>query len=312
MARGARPVLTGADRVLAALKLLAERREAVALDEFAQELNAPKSTTHRVLATLRRAGLADQDEHSRYRLSLEFLRLAFRYHESLDYWELIQGVLQELTAQFGETAYFAKLDGGEIVYIAMTTAPGHLHTASVLGARAAAYRTGLGKALLAATLSDSNALLRFIEEHGPLRAATTHSLVTVSLLETELAATRARGWAIDNEENEDGVVCVAFPVYLDSASRPTGAISVAAIKMRTPLEQLVDRAEEIRSIIEKHLGTGVVSSRMTYSRVVPRSSNAELDRAQDSPAGALPKAVANGRASPAEGAPRRSTGGRGR
>jgi DNA-binding IclR family transcriptional regulator len=250
--------LTGADRVLRALRLLAAHPRGVRLEDFSRELGAPKSTTHRVLRTLSRAGFASQDEHGWYRLSLEFLGLAFGHYESLDDRRLVQAVLEALVERFSETAYYGKLDGVEVVYVAMVTAPGSLHTASVVGARLPAFRTALGKAMLAYSLTNRTAVDRFVEQYGPLRASTPNSLTNAAALDRDLAATRSRGYALDNEENETGVNCIAFPVFLGPASRPTGAISVAAIKLRTPLVELATHADEIGEMIERQLGYGAV------------------------------------------------------
>jgi IclR family acetate operon transcriptional repressor len=249
---------SGADRVLEAMKLLAEHPRPVRLEELARQLGAPKSTTHRVLLTLRRAGFAEQDEEGRYRLSLDFVRLAFRHYESLDDRNIVQSTLEMLVKRFGETAYYAKLDGSEVVYFAMVTKPGFVQTAALVGARQPAYRTALGKVLLSRRLADRVAVDRFVEQYGPLETATPNSLTNGAALDRELRETRTRGFAIDNEENEAGVVCIAYPVFLAPQSEPTGAISVAAIKHRTPLNELVSRAGEMRDVIERSLGSGAV------------------------------------------------------
>jgi IclR family transcriptional regulator, acetate operon repressor len=253
--------LSGADRVLAVLKMLAERPNGVRLDDLRRELGAPKSTAHRILGTLCRSGLASKDDEGRYSLSMEFLRLAFRHYESLDDRNVVQGVLDALVERFGETAYYARLDGAEVVYVGMQNAPGYLHTASAVGARAPAHRTSLGKAMLAYVLADRAAVNGFVDEYGPLLATTPTSVTNAAALDRELAATRARGWAMDNEENEIGVVCVGFPLFLGPTSRPSGAVSVAAIKLRTPLDKLVARTDEIRELIERHLGPGALPPR---------------------------------------------------
>lgn len=245
----------GADRVLTAIRLLADHARPIRLEELARELAAPKSTTHRILVTLRRAGFAEQDEEGRYALSLEFLRMAFRHYQSLDERNLVQGTLEMLVSRFGETTYYAKLDGAEVVYFAMVSMPGFVHTAALVGARQPAYRTALGKALLSRVLADRAAVDRFVERHGPLVGATPNSITNAAGLHRALRETRARGYAIDDEENEAGVVCIAYPVYLGPASEPSGAISVAAIKHRTSLEDLVRRAPEAAGVIERMLGT---------------------------------------------------------
>ena len=246
--------LSGADRVLSVLRFLADRPNGLRLEDLQRELGAPKSTAYRILETLTRSGLASKDEERRYSLSMEFLRLAFRHYESLDDRNIVQGVLNALVERFGETAYYARLDGADVIYVGMRNAPGYLHTAATVGARVPAHRTGLGKAILAYTLPDRTAVDAFVEEHGPLIASTPMSLTNAAGMERELAFTRARGWAVDNEENEIGVVCVAFPLFLGPTRFPSGAVSVAAIKMRTPLEELIARTEEIRELIVRHLG----------------------------------------------------------
>jgi DNA-binding IclR family transcriptional regulator len=245
----------GADRVLEAVKLLAGHPRPVRLEELARELGAPKSTTHRILVTLRRARFAEQDEEGRYRLSLDFLRLAFRHYESLDDRNIVQSTLEALVKHFGETAYYAKLDRSEVVYFAMVTEPGFVQTAALVGMRQPAYRTALGKALLSTRLVDRSAVDGFVEQYGPLRKATPNSVANAAALDRELKETRKRGFAIDHEENEAGVVCIAYPVFLASPLEPTGAISVAAIKHRTSLDTLVGRAPEMREIIERCLGS---------------------------------------------------------
>ncbi len=259
--------LSGADRVLAVLKLLAERPNGVRLDDLRRELGAPKSTAHRILGTLCRSGLASKSDDGRYSLSMEFLRLAFRHYESLDDRNLVQGVLEALVERFGETAYYARLSGPDVVYVGMRTAPGYLHTASVVGARCPAHRTSLGKAMLAYVLPDRTAVDGFVDEYGPLKASTPTSVTNAAALDRELMSTRARGWAIDNEENEIGVVCVGFPLFLGPTARPSGAVSVAAIKIRTPLEELIRRGDEIRGLIERHLGLGALPPKPDVPRL---------------------------------------------
>ena len=249
---------TAADRVLVVMKLLAELPNPVRLEDLTRELRVPKSTVHRMLTTLRRAGWATRDEDGRYSVSLEFLRVAFKYYDTLDEPNIVGSTLQALVGAFGETAYYATLDGPGVAYLAMVTAPGYMHTAALVGARQPAHLTGLGKALLAYALPERGAVDHFVATHGPLRAGTQKSITNAAALHRELSATRQRGYAVDDQENEPGVVCIAFPVFLGPSQQPTGAISVAAIELRTPLEKLVARSEEAQAIIRRGLGFGAL------------------------------------------------------
>lgn len=245
----------GVERVLVLLKELARHPGGASLDELARAVGLPKSSAHRALATLRRAGLAERHGPGRYRLGLELVRLAFDYYEACDERNLVFPLLQDLVERFQETAHFARLDGAEIVYIAKVEPVGrHARMSSRVGGRNPAHCTGLGKALLAYALSDAGAVERYVEEHGPLVRRTARTLTSAADLAPELERTRERGYALDAEESEEGIVCIAFPLFLASATTPAGAVSVAAFAHRTPLSTLEARAGEIRSVIRRHLG----------------------------------------------------------
>jgi IclR family transcriptional regulator, acetate operon repressor len=247
--------LTGADRVLATLKTLAGHSSGVSLDALSRELGAPKSSIHRALAALRRAGFADQDERARYRLGSELVRIAFDYHERRDEVDLVRPVLGTLSDWLSETAHYAQLDGAEVVYLAKIEPTGQAITmSSRIGGRNPAHSTGVGKALLAHVLEDDESVREFVARYGPLQRRTKNTLVSARALADDLRRTRKRGYALDREESELGVNCIAFPLFLGSGRRPSGAVSVSAVAMRTDIDRLEAVAERIRSAIEEALG----------------------------------------------------------
>ena len=246
---------TGSDRVLLALTTLANHADGASLDELARELETPKSSLHRALATLRRAGFAEQDDRGRYRLGTEFVRIAFEYQERRDDVALVQPVLRSLAGWLSETAHYAKLEGSEVVYLAKIEPAGQaIKLTSRIGGRNPAHSTGVGKALLAQTLPDAAAVREYVLRHGPLERRTERTLTAAHELADDLARTRERGYALDREESEPGVNCIAFPVFLDSPTRATGAVSVTALAMRTDIERLEGAAAGIRTVIEERFG----------------------------------------------------------
>jgi DNA-binding IclR family transcriptional regulator len=245
--------LVGADRVIAVLTELADHPQGVTLDELAGILSSSKPTVHRALATLRRAGLADLVERGVYVLGDEYLRLAFRNLDGRPETARIQPLLEELATTYGETAHYAVLAGTDIVYRAKMDPPaGAVRLTSVIGGRNPAYRTAVGKVLLS-TMPD--ALDRFT---FPLEQKTPHTLTTRDALLTELEATQARGYGLDDQENELGVNCLAIAVYLDGSPAPSGAVSVSAVTFRCPVPQLVDAVPGIREAIVRHLGASAL------------------------------------------------------
>jgi DNA-binding IclR family transcriptional regulator len=241
--------------VLATLRLLAEYRDGGGLSELARRLNSPKSSVHRALAALRRAGFVEQDSEERYRLSYDFVRLVFTYYEGIDSVARIRPLLDDLANLFGETCHYAVLQSPDIIYLAKVQAvDARYQLTSSVGGRNPAYRTGVGKALLAHALPDRAAVLEYVSAHGPLVATTPHTIKTAQALHEELSRIREVGYALDREENELGIVCLALPLWLTSAHRPDGAISITSVGHRTTSQQLVDSVDQIRDLVRDHLG----------------------------------------------------------
>jgi len=241
--------------VLAVLKALAGHPDGVSLDALARTVGAPKSSVHRALATLTRTGLAQQTARGQYVLGTEFVRLAFAHHEARNDVQLVTPCLEELAGTLGEAAHYAELEGAEVIYRAKVRPPGEgIQMTSVVGGRNPAYCTGVGKALLAACLAPDATPDSLAECFGPFQARTPRTFTDPAALLDELRATAARGYAIDDQESEPGVNCVAFPIYPASPSSPSGAISVSALTQRLPMDELEGRVGEIREIITRHLG----------------------------------------------------------
>lgn len=242
--------------MLAVLRSLGDYPRGIGLEQLARDTDIPKSSLHRALAALCRAGLADHDERGSYRLGLEFVRLAFAYYEQLDRRQVVGPLLESLAERFGETAHYAELAGAEVVYLAKVTPPGQgAQMTSIVGGRNPAHCTGLGKALLAYELVDRDAVDAYVDANGPLARRTPNTLGDARTLAANLELVRTRGYAVDAAESEEGINCIAFPLFLDHPTRPSGAVSVAALAHRTTLAQLEGAAGEVRALIGRTLGT---------------------------------------------------------
>ncbi|MEU6227992.1 IclR family transcriptional regulator [Streptomyces sp. NPDC047042] len=241
--------LVGSDRVLAVLKELARYPDGVGLEELTRVIGSPKPTVHRALVSLRRAGLADQGVRGRYVLGDEFLRMAFAHHEERPEHVRVRPVLEALADRFGETAHYAVLDGREVVYRAKVDPPsGAVRLTSTVGGRNPAHATGVGKALLAHELATTAEVETWIGD-APLAPRTPRTLCTADGLHRDLRIVRERGYAVDDQENEPGVNCLAVAVYATSPTTPSGAVSVSALTYRTPLHTLVEAVAEIRELL---------------------------------------------------------------
>jgi IclR family transcriptional regulator, acetate operon repressor len=238
--------LVGTDRVLAVLKELARHPNGIGLEDLTRVIASPKPTVHRALGALRRARLVDQDTRGHYVLGDEFLRMAFAHHEARPEQMRIQPVLDILAKRFSETVHYGVLDGREVVYRAKMDPPsGAVRLTSTVGGRNPAHATGVGKMLLAHRLDTLQAVEAWIDGLA-LERRTPNTRCTAEDLHRDLVLTRERGYAIDDQENEVGVNCIALPVYLSSPVVPSGAVSISALAYRTPVDSLVDALDEIR------------------------------------------------------------------
>ncbi|MGW4960727.1 IclR family transcriptional regulator [Nonomuraea sp. NPDC004186] len=241
--------LVGSDRVLAVLAELARHPDGIGLEEMARAVASPKPTVHRALASLRRAGFAAQHGHGRYVLGDEFLRMAFAHHEARPDHVRVTPILRALCDRYGETVHYAVLEGTSVVYRSkLDPSDGAVRLTSVVGGRNPAHCTAVGKALLADGLRTEDAVREWVGERR-LELPTARSIGTVEQLHAELVRIRELGYAVDDQENEPGVNCVAVLAYLTSPTVPSGAVSVSGLAYRTPLKSLVDDLAAIRRIV---------------------------------------------------------------
>jgi len=252
--------LVGSDRVLSVLTLLASQPAGASLDELVRVSGHPKATVHRALASLQRAGLARKSGRGHYILGDEFLRLAFAHHEARPEHVRIRPLLQRLAERFGETAHFAVLDDHEVVYRAKVDPPtGAVRLTSTVGGRNPAHCTGVGKLLLSYRLRDVHDVEEWIDGRQ-LEKRTPNTATTADELYSRIRTARAVGYSVDDQENEPGVNCIAFPVFLGSPTEPSGAVSISALAYRTPIAELVAAADEIRAIIRDTTGAQELSA----------------------------------------------------
>ncbi len=242
----------GAERVLTVLMELAKEPDGLTLDETTRRLNASKPTVHRALASLARVGLATHVSRGRYVLGDEFLRLAFQHQDRRTDSARVEPLLEAITAEFGETTHYAVLDGDEVVYRAKRDPrEGAIRLTSTVGGRNPAYRTGVGKVLLAWSLNSPAAALAWARERE-LPARTPTTITDPTAFAHALEQARDDGYAVDDQENEAGVNCIAVPVFLDSPTAPSGALSISALSFRTPLADLVAAVERVHTIAAAH------------------------------------------------------------
>jgi len=242
-----------ADRTLEILEALADSGRRT-LGELSRTLNIPKSSLHGILRTMAQRGWVETDPTgTRFGLGLKALQVGSAYLDTDDVVGLLGGILDELAAAFGETVHLGRLDGPDVVYVAKRESIHPLRLFSAIGRHLPAHATALGKVLLAERGSDDLAA-RLPE---PLPRLTRHTIVDRARLADELVEIQARGYAVDREENTDGIVCVARAVPVRAPATDAISISVPAARMdderiavmAATLARAVDQVRAARSLL---------------------------------------------------------------
>jgi DNA-binding IclR family transcriptional regulator len=223
------------DRALAALGILANAPGDCSLAELCAALGLHKSTVHRIMMVLEQQRMVVKNEDTgRYRLGLRLFELGSRAIDGLDLRGRARPYLNRLQDAFGETVFFCMLDEGQVFYMEKVESQRSVRTACTVGSRAPAYCTAVGKAMLA-ELPDVE-VNRIVRRWG-LKAITANTITTPAALKAELKAVRARGFAIDDEEKEEGLRCVGAAVHAHSG-KLVAAMSISGPAFRMTRERV--------------------------------------------------------------------------
>jgi DNA-binding IclR family transcriptional regulator len=244
------------ERTLDILESLVEFATEVGLVEISQGVNLPLATVHRLLGTLIQRGYVKQNQHNRkYSLGFRALQMGHDMRQRFSLRLEARPFLQRLVQRVGESANLAVLDDGEVVYIDQAQSSRILRMFTQVGNRLPVHSTGSGKALLAYLPGDvvDGILRRF-----GMSARTQRTITNAALFREELEKTRERGYALDDEEQEEGVRCLAVPV------RDASGQVVATLSVSGPVTRLND--EHVQDVIPELLDCGVkLSTRLGFA-----------------------------------------------
>lgn len=221
-----------ADKLFLVLETLAKTGP-VGLSDLCQEVCINKTTLHRILNSLLYMGYVRQDEQTaRYSLSFKIWDIANQFVSKIDLVEEARPHLKELAAITGETVHLVQLDGRQAIYIAKEESESSIRLVSMVGKHIPLYCSGVGKALLA-DMKDEQ--IRLIWNESDIHRLTEHTITDFSIFMEEIRSIRKQGYAMDNEENELGVRCIAATVTHINPS-PQYAFSISA-----PIQRMDDR-----------------------------------------------------------------------
>jgi len=233
-----------AEKLFQVIELLAENGP-MGIIELSSSLGFHKSTVHRLVSSLQYMGYIRQDGESlKYSLSLKFLEIGSKILEQTNMASLIHPDLRQLSDRTGETVHLVRREGTEAVYIdKVESSVSSIRMVSRVGSRIPLYCSGVGKALLA-ELPDSE--IEEIWNTSRIRSLTPKTITKFDLLMERIREIRKNGYALDDEENEEGVRCIAVSLY-DYHKEPVYALSISA-----PVSRMGDeRIQELKAAVLK-------------------------------------------------------------
>lgn len=243
------------DKALDVLGAFDYEHEELGVAELARKLGLQKNNVFRILATLETRGYMEQDKKSgNYRLGLKAFEVGNVFLHHLGIRRQARPILEELVRRCNESAYLAVLDGADVVYIAMQETTHPVRVAPRLGRRLPAYCTAAGKCQL---VFESQDKLDELFRDYPFRRLTENTSIRYEDLQLKLKEVAHQGYAVDNEEWEEGVNCVAAPIQ-DYTHRVVAAVVLSGPTPRLTPErieaELVPLVREAAAKISQRLG----------------------------------------------------------
>ncbi|MFE9168780.1 IclR family transcriptional regulator [Streptomyces kebangsaanensis] len=219
------------ERAFDLLERMADAGGEVGLSELSATCGLPLPTIHRLMRTLVACGYVRQQPNRRYVLGPRLIRLGESASRLLGTWA--RPCLARLVEETGETANMALLDGDEVVYVAQVPSKHSMRMFTEVGRRVLPHSTAVGKALLAHSPEDE---VRALLARTGMPAATERTITTAEGFLAALEDVRRLGYAVDDNEQEPGVRCLAVTV--------PGSPTVTAVSVSGPACRMTEAATE--------------------------------------------------------------------
>jgi IclR family transcriptional regulator, KDG regulon repressor len=226
-------------RGLKILELLGQAQDGISITELAAHLGVDKGSASRLVATLASYRYAEKDAQTRrFHLGPQVVSLSRSVLARLPLRQAAKPFLHQLMERTGECAHLAVPAQGKVLYIDQVESPATLRVNAQVGTMNPLHCTALGKALLA--FGD-------LEIPPVLESYTPHTLTNPGRLRKALERVRDQGYAVDDEEFDLGVRCIAVPVF-DFRAKVAGSIGISGPATRMTLERMPDLAASVVEI----------------------------------------------------------------
>jgi len=254
--RGPEDGLKSLHKVVRVLDCFSMNRRALSLSEICSMTGFPRSTAHRLVASMREVGFLEQEnEREEYRLGIRLFEFGSIVLANLELHREGRSIVDSLHRLTNRTVHLAVFDGQRAVVIQRTEANSDALVPNTYVENSPAYCTSVGKAILA---HQGEEVLERVIEAG-LERFTDTTLTDPGALRADLAATRERGYAIDEGEHQPALRCVGAPIR-----NPSGRV-FAALSVSAPAWELAaDEIGEMSKVVTYH--ANLISQRLGYVR----------------------------------------------
>jgi IclR family KDG regulon transcriptional repressor len=248
------PQVSAATRAMAVLERLSHQR-AIGLEELARSVKLAKPTVYRFLLTLQGLGYVRRTEGDRWAITFKLFNIGSRALDHLDLHSAARPIAEELAEDLGETVHVGVLEDDSAVYVMKIESRYTIRMYSRVGRRIPLYCTAIGKCLLAFCREEEReAALKGVR----LLAFTKKTLASRTALYAELDRIRVQGFALDDEEHEEGIHCIGAPIF-DQSGSIVAVVSVSWPGFRYSRgeeSEHVDKVKDAASRISALLGYG--------------------------------------------------------
>ncbi len=235
-------VIQSISRAMNILEIVIQH-EPIGVTKVSNITDIHKSTVYRILNTLVHLGYVSQNKDGKYHVGLKLFEIGSKAINNLDLRQTVSPYLKEIQEKTGETIHLGVLDYMEIIYIDKVESDKTIRMHSKIGKRSYAHSTSLGKVILA--YSDDDIIERIIKEKGLPKLA-TNTITEPDEFRNHLQKVNEQGFALDEEENEIGIRCIAAPIF-DYSGNVVAAFSVSGPSIRVTREKIMTFKDIVKS-----------------------------------------------------------------
>ena len=226
------------------LDIVSENKDGISLKEIADKLGLGSSTVFYLISTLAHMGFVKQGKTNKYKLGPKNLYLGNNYLENLSIYNIALPLLEEIINEFNENIYLVMIEDSSFLSLVKLESSHSLRPTKMANYIKNAHATAIGKILLS-SFSDEK-----LGSFGKFQEFTKNTITSLGKLQKEMSTVRKNGYALDMEESEIGIKCIAVPIY-DHKNKIKAAIGTSIPTQRFSKETEIKILSALKDVARK-------------------------------------------------------------